>query len=130
MIAHQCFKSVVLAQVPVELPGPAGNGRRAYWPRKVAIIGFGEPLQQVMGQFEDVVHPLQLELPNWCLGLINEPVNISVESCNANHWQSFKAWLCLDCLLRQRPKKGSGKGGYGANSGLDARVMFEAGVNM
>lgn len=88
-----------------------------------------------MDQFEDVVHPLQLELPNWCLGLINEPVIISVESCNVNYWQSFKALLAilclsLKCLLRQRPKKGSGKGGYGEKSGLDVRVMFEAGVNM
>lgn len=58
----------VLAQVPVEVPGPAGNGRRAYWPRKVAIFGWGEALEQVMDQFCECVHQLQLELPNWHFG--------------------------------------------------------------
>lgn len=48
----------LFAQVPVELPGPAGKARRAFWPKKVAIIGFGELHEEAMDGFRDCVHQL------------------------------------------------------------------------
>ena len=86
--------------VPVELPGAAGV---AWWPRRVAICGYGANLERRMEGFNHfVVHDLQQELrvnarkeSNWASGLTPE-----VMSNVLGHPSCFKTFLrVLSCPM-------------------------------